>query len=237
MTMGRLNTFKYAGLLLFFAAAAVLAGCGSDTDTVRTGTFTVKMTNLTNNQPLSPLAAVIHTNGYRGWTPGSAATSGLEKLAEGGATADFLSEAAGDPTVLATGAGSGVIAPGNSGTVSLSATLFNGLRLSAASMLVNTNDAFTGVAAASIDGLAVGQSVTFYGSIYDAGTEENTETAATIPGPAGGGEGYNPARAGKDFVAFHGGVVTADGGLSTSVLNETHRFLSPGAKIEVTRTN
>lgn len=234
--MGRLNIFQYAAIVLFLAAAVALAGCGNHEHTPRTGTFTVKMTNLSNNQPLSPLSVIVHTNGYRSWTLGSTASNGLEKLAEGGVTSDFLSEASGDPTVVATEAGSGVIAPGGSDTISIKVKLIDGLRLSAASMLVNTNDAFTGITDAPIDGIAIGRSFTFYGSVYDAGTEDNTETAATVPGPAGGGEGYNTARQSKDFVAFHGGVVTTDGGLSTSTLNETHRFLSPGAKIEVTRT-
>ncbi len=59
-----------------------------------------------------------------------------------------------------------------------------------ATRLVNTNDAFTGVNAGRIGDLEVGESK-YSSQPWDAGTEGNIETAATIPGPAGGGEGFN----------------------------------------------
>jgi hypothetical protein len=104
-------------------------------------------------------------------------------------------------------------------------------------MLVNTNDAFTGVNGISIGGLFPGESMTVYALVYDAGTELNSETAASIPGPAGGGEGFNAGRADRNFVAMHSGVVTVDDGLLTSTLNESHRFLTPVAKITIARVN
>ena len=103
-------------------------------------------------------------------------------------------------------------------------------------MLVNTNDAFTGVNAGPIGDLEVGESKTFLSQPWDAGTEGNIETAATIPGPAGGGEGYNMARDDQDFIAVHLWVVTEDDGLVTSVLDESHRFLGPVARFVLTRT-
>lgn len=92
------------------------------------------------------------------------------------------------------------------------------------------------IAGLYIGDLAVGESKTIYAHPYDAGTEENTETASTIPGPAGGGEGFNAQRLDRDFVSAHSGVVTSDDGLATSALDESHRFLAPVAKIVVTRT-
>lgn len=42
---------------------------------------------------------------------------------------------------------------------------------------------------------------------------------------ADGGEGFNAARSDiNDIVRGDGGVVTADDGLSSSVLNQSHRF-------------
>jgi hypothetical protein len=104
-------------------------------------------------------------------------------------------------------------------------------------MLVNTNDGFTGVTDMLIGDLRAGESRSFYAQVYDAGTELNTETAATVPGPAVGGEGYNPDRMDAGFVSVHGGVVTRDDGLSTSTLDESHRFMGTTAKIQVTRTD
>ncbi|HKI50534.1 MAG TPA: hypothetical protein VJ995_00535 [Geothermobacteraceae bacterium] len=53
--------------------------------------------------------------------------------------------------------------------------------------------------------------------------------------PAGGGEGFNPMRDDRDYVAIHPGVVTAAEGLASSALHERHRFQSPVARLLVTR--
>ena len=73
-------------------------------------------------------------------------------------------------------------------------------------------------------------------NVWDSGTELNDELAATIPGPAGGGEGFNTTRDDNDVVSFHSGVISQDDGLTTSALSANHRFLNPGARITITRT-
>jgi hypothetical protein len=187
--MKRMRRVQWIGAALFLSVFVALAGCDNDdaAPPAREGTYRVIMTNLTANQPLSPLGAVIHFTGYTGWGIGSAASSGLERLAEGGDPADFLAEASGNADVLSTGSGSGIIGPGASDDISLTTRQSSNLLLTCATMLVNTNDAFTGIAGLSIGDLAVGESKTIYAHPYDAGTEENTETASTIPGPDGGG--------------------------------------------------
>ena len=102
-------------------------------------------------------------------------------------------------------------------------------------MLVNTNDAFTGVTAKDISNLAVNESISLLTSSYDSGTEKNSELMATIPGPAAGGEGYNEMRDDVDYVAMHPGVVTKDDGLAQSVLTQDHRFDNPTLSITITR--
>lgn len=109
-------------------------------------------------------------------------------------------------------------------------------RLTLATMLVNTNDAFVGLDGVDLSGLGRNESMVLHARVYDAGTEANSETAATIPGPAGGGEGYNAARDERDFIAVHRGVVSRDDGLATSALDASHRFDNPGARIVITRT-
>ena len=234
ITRGILGTFLC--LLMF----SVFIGCGSDGDNDRSAavdaTYMVTATNLTNNQPLSPLAIVIHNEGYEGWELGSSANDALEVLAESGDPADFLGEADGNTEVVDTETGADIVLPGGSDSVMITVTHSSGLLLTGATMLVNTNDAFTGVDAERIGDLEVGESKTFHSQPWDAGTEGNIETAATIPGPAGGGEGYNMARDDQDFIAVHRGVVTEDDGLVTSVLDESHRFLGPVARFVVTRT-
>jgi hypothetical protein len=103
-------------------------------------------------------------------------------------------------------------------------------------MLVNTNDAFSGFNAMDIANLEVGESISLRTGSYDAGTEKNSESMASIPGPAAGGEGYNEARDDVDFVAMHPGVVSMDDGLMSSALTQAHRFDNPTLAITFTRT-
>lgn len=208
----------------------------SCSDSKPEASYTMTVANLTNNQPLSPPAFVIHTDGYTVWKSANAASVGLEKLAESGDTSGLLDEAKTSPDVWATGAGGSVIGPGNSASIDMVSELVSAdLRVSFAAMLVNTNDAFTGVADASIKGLQIDESLTLYTVAYDAGTEANSETVDTIPGPAAGGEGYNADMVGG-FISVHPGVVTAADGLAASVLDESHRWRNPVARLTVTRT-
>ena len=112
-----------------------------------TGTFEITVSNLTNSQPLSPLGVVVHESGYSAFDIGSPASVGLEMLAESGDNSQFLSDAMASGIVDQTASGAGVIMPGAGETISFTIVLssLNGMELSAMTMLVNTNDAITGV--------------------------------------------------------------------------------------------
>lgn len=215
-------------------------GCAKDDDAMQSSnaTYEITVTNLTNHQVLTPPAAILHNASYSPWTLGSAASTGLEKLAEGGDTTDFIATATADGGVVASRVLSATpFAPGVSVMESVMVATTSPMYLSLASMLANTNDAFAGVNMQMISDLAVGESRSMMAMAYDAGTEANTETAATIPGPAGGGTGYDAARDDiLDKVTIHAGVITMDDGLSTSVLDESYRWNGPVAKITVKRT-
>jgi len=216
--------------------------------------FTVQLTNLTYSQPFSPAAIIIHEPGYNAFIDGEAASLGLEQLAEGGDPAELMSEALAATQYLDAIATDGATPPRAVGTMStLLVPLLDvdNLRISFTTMLVDTNDAFTGLNAADISNMLVGESVSFMSPTWDAGTEANTETASTMPGPAAGAAGGGGASAGFDatrddlfdLVHFHRGVVTnanaSDGskeGLSSSVLTEADRWDNPTARIVVTRT-
>ena len=131
--------------------------------------------------------------------------------------------------------GNGLILPGEGDTVTLTLNYKQAKYLSLASMLVNTNDAFIGESGINIKTLSVGETFTMNMDVWDSGTEANSETAATIPGPAGGGEGFNAARDDTDAVSFHSGVISQDDGLTASTLSASHRFLNPGARLSITR--
>ena len=194
--------------------------------------FTITFRNLTPGQPLSPLS-VIAFDDEAPWTLGSPASVGLEILAESGANEQYLTF---ESAIEAVSAEAG-IGPGESTTVVISVDPQDTLNLSFAAMLGNTNDAFTGLSSVDVSSLAVGDSITRSTPAYDAGTEANTETADTVPGPAAGGEGYSGIRDDiNDVIAMHPGIVSNQDGLSTSALTAAQKFDNPVSRIVITRT-
>lgn len=193
--------------------------------------YEVTVTNLTYGQPLSPIAVVLHDEGNL-WMIGESASVELEQLAEGGDTSGIT----GLSVVNARAAGDAPFGPGSTQTVTVTIEDQTDAMLSLATMLVNTNDAFTGLNAIDLSGLAVGDSWSAKAMVYDAGTEKNSEMAGTMPGPADGGTGFDAMRDDVDFVAVHSGVVSQDDGLATSVLTQAHRFENPAIRVEITRT-
>jgi len=231
----RNKTSLMAGIVL--AAGLSACGGGDNNNGSTQATFQVEVTNITSAQVLTPLGVVLHRSGYTAWDAGQSVTLGLENLAESGNPAPFVDEAAFNTNVDMIEMGSAPFGAGTTQTVNITTTYSSDLELTVASMLANTNDAFTGVTNWKVGDLNVGQSKTVEPHVYDAGTEDNVETAATMPGPKAGGEGYNPARPSvTSVVTIHPGAVTQGDGLTTSALTEEDRWLGPAAKIVVTRT-
>lgn len=234
-----MNRMKKISLLTAMLLSALLAGCSDDdNDSSADRSYEVSVVNLTAAQPLSPIAIIAHNNDYQPVSVGSTASIGLEILAEGGDNAMLLDEAnaAGAYAVLSD---SGAIGPSatTSLTVTLTADQSADAQLSIVSMLVNTNDAFTRINTGMLQNMLVGDVVLFDGLSYDSGTEANSESAGTIPGPADGGTGYSSTRDDiADQVSLHSGVITVDDGLSSSVLTQVHRWDNPVMRVSVTRT-
>jgi hypothetical protein len=63
------------------------------------------------------------------------------------------------------------------------------------------------------------------------------EDASSVPGPAGGGEGFNAARDDTDFVRIHPGVISGPDGFAGSALDSAHDWDNPILKIVVKRTS
>ncbi|EGR0397083.1 spondin domain-containing protein [Vibrio parahaemolyticus] len=225
-------------ILLVAASVGVLAGCPNDddNDVAKSYRYTVNVENLTANQPMSPLAVLTHNSNFQLFEIGQSASVELEHLAEGGSNAELIALMNSDDNVYQGVSGNGLLLPGSSDEVSITVNPHRYGYLSLASMLVNTNDAFVGETGLSLKSLAVGESYEMNMNVWDSGTELNDELAATIPGPAGGGEGFNSTRNDmNDAVAFHAGVISHDDGLANSTLSANHRFLNPGAKVTITR--
>ena len=269
---------KLSTLLLF---SALLTACGDDGDTGPQGpagpqgeagadgqdgtdgqdgingnsaVYTVQITNLTYSQPFAPAAVILHEPGFNAFEEGEPASMGIEIMAEGGDPSMVITEAMDSTDFLDAQNSGGILGP-RSMREELPLVVpeldADALRLTVTTMLVNTNDGFTGLNAANVSNMAIGDSKTFMTVTWDAGTEANTETAATMPGPAasaagGGGEaaGYDVVRDDfADAVRLHQGVVTSANandpsreGLSTSVLTEAHRFDFPTSRVVITRT-
>ena len=238
--MKRFNKSLYS--IALAAAAISLSACSdNDNDPVEeivevepvpvVSTYEVSVVNLTAGQPASPIAVALHDSEMALWSVGESASDGLALLAESGDNSEFLA----NESLLVTASAENPTPPGESVVVSISIEDNDMSSITVASMLGNTNDAFTGFTGMDLSTLEVGDSVTHYTHAYDAGTEENTESAEDVPGPAAGGEGPSEGREAHDFVTLHPGVVTLEGGLSSSVLTNDQRFDNPVLKISVTR--
>ena len=247
----KLHNGKSQRLVALGLAAMLLQACSSSSNSnppppppppppPAMASFDVSVTNLTGAQPLSPVAVIAHQDGYAVFVVGVSATTGLEELAEGGDNTALLAEADADANVVATASGAAPIGPAGNETVNIEVleTDLPDLLISVSTMLVNTNDAISGINGAAVGDMAIGDVVSLRAIAYDSGTEANTELAGEIPGPAGGGEGFNAVRSDRvDMVAMHSGVVSQDDGLATSDLTGQHRFDNPVSQIRIERIN
>jgi hypothetical protein len=244
LSLKKFNAASKSKAVIITTLLLALSACGhDDNNTIETQTppppppppaeysYSVTVTNLTYAQPLSPLGVILHSDNKM-WLVGESSSQALEKLAEGGDNADFIA----DNNAIASISGEGIVLPGSATTVEVSTTDRNATFFTAATMLVNTNDAFSGLTGVDISTMALDDTKSWNLTVYDAGTEGNTEVMGTIPGPADGGDGYDPARDDVDFVALHSGIVSQDDGLSNSVLTQAHRFDNPAIKLTITRT-
>lgn len=229
---------KFTKLAIMTVGAMSLAACGDDSDdssattAVETSSeyeYQVTVSNLTNAQPFSPVAVLMHDTDQV-WSIGSPASEALEDLAESGDNSGLTSSSFVDSYAT----GSGVLLYGQSETITVT-TEGAGNYLSLVTMLVNTNDAFSGLNKVDVSQLAVNDSLKYRPGAYDAGTEANSEAAGTIPGPADNGEGYNVERDDVDIVTMHSGVISSDDGLSDSILSYQHKFDNPVMSVTITR--
>ena len=255
---------KFSKIAIATVAALSLAACGDDDDNNTTVTpvdteieteveveipvdttveYQFTFTNLTNGQPISPPAVLLHSSDDASdviWTVGVAASTALELLAESGDSSELVASSWVDNSFVS----EGPALPGTSVNVTVNYASIDDVNyFSFASMLGNTNDAFTGLNKIDLSELAIDQSLNYRTPAYDAGTEANSETVATVPGPASAdadgvnqGEAYNSERDDVDIVAMHSGVVTQDDGLTTSVLTYQQKFDNPVMSVTITRT-
>jgi len=168
--------------------------------------YEITVTNLTSGQIFTPLLAVSHRSGVSLFTPGQVASSELATLAESGNTVPLERALRANRRVADTDTAPDVLGPGQSVTLTVRTRgRFN--RVSLAGMLVPTNDAL--VAVNGVRGPNNRNDVRLRVPAYDAGSEENDELCANIPGPPflcnGVGESA-PAAGDEGFVHIHRGI-------------------------------
>jgi len=193
-----------------------------------TAEYEVTLENLssTGSQPFSPPILAVHSPTFRIFHLGGYASDELAQVAQdavNGPLVDLLNNSSHVSSVVV---GGGVIPPGATDTYRISAE-GNYMKLSMVTMLVNTNDGFTGT-----DKLQLPQtgSKVYYLRTYDAGSEENTELDDHIPGPCCG----NPfaGNSTNEKIKFHTGI-TGIGDLDPTV----YGWDEPIAKLTITRIN
>jgi hypothetical protein len=213
-----------AGCILSISAlAATTAQAGIDTVT-----YKVTITNLTPGQPFAPVMAATHRPGISFFEAGQAPSDELAMLAEAGNGQPMADKLLTMPGVSdAQISTMGLTFPGHSTTVMVTAK--RGVhRISVASMLGATNDAFFAIKDVPLP--KGNHTVTYMANAYDAGSETNDELMSTVAGL--GGEGYSPFDDGEGFVHIHSGVHGVG-----DLVAATMDWRNPVAQIVIERAN
>ncbi len=220
--------------LAVLAATPASAG-GSDYPNGRT--YEVTVTNLTDGQILTPPVWAAHTQRADFVQRGHAASYELQQLAENGNTAPLDELFSNSRHVRANGvAPDGPIPAGTSRTYEITVPA-NVRRLTSLSMVVCTNDGFTGLDSKRLPA-RVGHTRTYRPRAYDAGTELNTEALADLVPPCSGGATgtgeTDPALAENGVVRRHRGI-TNDGTNAELLDPEIWGFSRAVVSYEITR--
>lgn len=210
------------GLVTLSMLGVAIAPVGASAQGMSMKTYDVTITNITTSmQALSPPIIATHPSSAHAWQIGQPASKGAEVVAEEGMTDMLAAELR--PVATDVQAAKAPLLPGDS--ITLRITAKDGDVLSAATMLIQTNDGFTGLDSVA---LAAGDKDAM---AYDAGTEENTELKADIPGFGGmmRGPDTNPRQA----ISMHQGItgkaeVTPEFNWSGPVARFTITMISSG---------
>ena len=207
-------------------------------------TYKVTISNLTSGQAFTPPVLLTHSHKTGIFTLGKAASSEIQAIAENGDNMPLLATLGVDVEVHEVVAGMAPLVPANNpgGTGFESSATFmittkgKAKFLSFASMLICTNDGFTGLDSIKLPK----KKMTVFSAAYDARTEMNTEDFADMVPPCQGLIGIssgdagigmtNPMLAEAGVVIPHVGIIGGD-----DLLPEVHDWSDPVAKIVIER--
>jgi len=204
-------------------------------------TYRVTVYNLTSSQPLTPPLVATHNGDARFFKVGHEASEGIRQIAENGNLGPLNEALMADDNV-----GEVVIAVGDPPPLLQNESITFEIQgdsdarfLSWVSMLICTNDGFTGRNRVRLPN-QVGQMRSAFANAYDAGSEINTEDFADIVPPcqifgatssddAGTGMS-NPDLAENGRILPHRGITGGN-----DLDRELHGWSNPTAKIEIER--
>ena len=226
---------------LFVPATAGATGSDSGYDHYKKSddrTYLITIENLTEGQPFTPPVVAAHKRSTHIWERGEAASPGIQAVAENGGVPILAEEVAGNPkvgnSIVAVGA---PILGGESATFEFTAPR-NSRRLSIASMLICTNDGFTGVDSLKLPRRG-GVPTEVYLNAYDAGTEINTEAFDDLVPPCGGLTGLHDGSLGtgaSNPALAEGGVIEVHDTIQgIADLPASADWDGPVAKLTITR--
>ncbi len=205
----------------------------------------IKITNLTNAIYFTPVLAAAHDSSNRLFMEGSAASTSLQAMAEGGDISGLSTDIQATGGNVVENPAGGLLAPGANTSFMLMSNDGN-TQLSLTAMMLPTNDGFVG--ADSIKIPTAKGTYTYYLNGYDAGTEANDEliTGGGAPGAAGipfdpgsnngtGGTGVAMADSNSMVHIHRGNLGDSNASAGASDLNSSvHRWLNPIAKLVIT---
>jgi hypothetical protein len=211
--------------------------------------YRVTITNATRGQPVAPSIIATHTDAFRLFELGPTPVAGdidydyyfaLATMAETGYPFLVLDQVAASDGVweavaLPTDRSPPVLLPSESNSITISAS-GRAKYLSAVAMLGATNDAFYAVRGVQLP-RGIGNSIHVYANAYDAGSEDNAESAATV-GALGATDddpitGFGINENGENYIHVHAGIhgVGGEDGLAAA----THDWRNPVVEVTVER--
>ena len=233
-------------LAVLVAAILLLTATAAESGTQETTrTYRVTIQNLTDGQALTPPVIATHEQHDRFFRVGDAASGDVQAIAENGNSDPLVNSLSVDTSVLdlAVGASGPLVPaadPGGTGFGDSVNLLINGDHnskyLSTISMLICSNDGFSGLNSLRLPGK--GSSIALTPGL-DAGTEINTEDYADlvppcqslfgVTSPDPGPDQSDPALAEGGVISYHGGIQGIDD-LPAGV----HDWINPVVKTTIT---
>jgi hypothetical protein len=208
--------------------------------------YEVTIENLTTGQPLTPPVAATHSGRDAIFRVGGRASSQLQQVAENGNNGPLIAALDASRRVrdVEEGPGGPLVPDGRPGSAMFDdVTSFEieggrgANRISFASMLICTNDGFTGVNGLRLP-TRVGHSTVAFTNGYDAGTEANTEDFADIVPPCQSLIGVSSGEEGtatSDPALFTNGLIVHHPNISgrRDLRPDVHGWSDPVARITV----